>query len=210
MSGRAPVGGARQRLAAVLTAVGAAAVAVPATLRLLSGESSLWYLAVAVGVVLLVLVAVVAVTARRTAAREAAVRRERAGSQLHGVFSAAELGPGLVAAGVWERRLSRSGGTPLTLAASPAGVELWRGAGAAAPVVSLPWSQVASVRVGTGLSGPRRLPAVVVETMHGAALPVLPARGGASVLLPGGERDAARLVAALHALRDGVPEHHGR
>ena len=95
-----------------------------------------------------------------------------------------------------------SGGTRLTLAWSTSGAELWRGGRRPHEVVSLPWSAVAAVTVGVGHAGSSARPAVVVQTVSGVELVVVPTARAAGGLLPADRAHVGQLVTALREARD--------
>lgn len=160
---------------------------------------------VVLGVALvLVLAVVVAVWWRgRSAAHgQRVVAEQRPGWLLHQVWAAAGTSDALVRHGVWEQRMSPTGGTRLTLAWSPAGLELWRSGRRPHVVVALPWDAVAAVTPGEGRAASTRRPALVVGTVTGVDLVVVPAARPDGALLPAGRDAVERLVAELRAARD--------
>lgn len=150
---------------------------------------------IVLGTLLVMVLAAVAVV-RRTRARRAAVSAQRPGWDQWEVRAAAGLRRNLLAHGHWERGLDPFGGSPLTLAASPLGVGLWRGGRRVHAVVELRWADVAAVVPATGAVWGRMVPAVEVRTISGAHL---------VLLVPSGSREqrAELLVAELRGLRDG-------
>ncbi|MGV8967391.1 MAG: hypothetical protein ACOH2F_14060 [Cellulomonas sp.] len=202
-------GATRRRVAKFLLVVGVLAFLVAALTRFARpGDLGLVGVLIAVVVVVVLIAAIVGWTVGRTALRERAVRAERPGWELLAVASSAELPEGLLAAGRWESGLSATGGTPLTLAVSAAGVELWRGGRTPRSVVALPWDRIAAVQVGRGTISLVAHPALAVHTVDGAELTVLPATGRGG-LLPGGGSAVEALVERLRAVRDRVHDHPG-
>jgi len=139
---------------------------------------------------------------RHRTGRRRAVGHARPGWILWEVRAVAGFARALVTDGVWESRLSPLGGTAMTMAISPAGLEVWRGGRRAHPVASWPWSSVASITPGTGgLVGATR-PAVVIETMGGAQVALVPAIRPTSGSPARTSGQAAPLLALLRASRD--------
>ncbi|WP_407341326.1 hypothetical protein [Pengzhenrongella phosphoraccumulans] len=195
-------GTAGRRVAMALSLVGVLALVVAALMRLARpGSLGLAGVLIAAVVVVVLIAAILGWTLGRTALRERAVRAERPGWELLAVASTAELPGALLAAGRWESGLSAGGGTPLTLAVSAAGVELWLGGRTPRSVVALPWDRIAAVQSGRGTIGMRARPALAVHTFDGAELTVLPL-SSPSGLLPGGASDVDALVARLRTARD--------
>lgn len=147
------------------------------------------------GTLLVIALAAVAVV-RRTRARRTAVSALRPGWDQWEVRAAAGMRRNLLAHGHWERGLDPFGGSPLTLAASPLGVGLWRGGRRARAVVELRWADVVAVVPASGAVWGRMVPAVEVRTTSGAHLVLVVPRGSR-------QQRAELLVAELRGLRDG-------
>lgn len=157
--------------------------------------------AVVVGTLVLV-VALALVAVRRRARRRTAVASARPGWVLWEVWTTSGFSGALVADGLWERRLSPFGGTPMTLAVSRAGLELWRGGRRAHCVASWPWSSVAAVLPGSGEVAGRTRPAVVLHTMGGAQVVLAPAARASSATTVTRPEQTAPLLTFLRATRD--------
>jgi hypothetical protein len=195
----------RNILITALAVVGVLGLSVAAWSRLLRDRDRTdprLVLLIAIGVIVLTCVAVWS-RGRRSGTRQAAVAAARPGWSMHEVWADASLRPSLVQHGVWEPRMSASGGTRLTLAWSTSGVELWRGSRRRPhEVVSLPWPSVAAVTEGVGHAASSARPAVVVQTVSGVELVVVPAERPSGGLLPAGSKQVADLVAGLRTARD--------
>lgn len=141
---------------------------------------------------------------RRAAGAQRVIAAQRPGWTLHQVWAGSTLSHQLVQQGVWEPRMSRTGGTRLTLAWSPGGIELWRGARSPRVVVSLPWSAVASVREGEAYASSSSRPAVVIATVADAELVVVPAKRATGGMLPASAQATGALVGRIRAARDAT------
>jgi len=195
----------RTILGTALMIVGVLGLAVAAWSRLLHGRDR-----ADPGVVVLIAVAAVVLIcaglwwwSRRSASRQTAIAAARPGWSLHEVWADESLQASLALHGVREPRMKASGGTQLTLAWSTSGVALWRG-NRRSPyeVVSLPWSAVAAVTVGVGYAASSARPAVVVQTVSGVELVVVPAARATGGLLPAGGTQVEQLVTKLQEARD--------
>jgi hypothetical protein len=143
--------------------------------------------------------AVFALGVRRSQARHEAVAAQRPGWRLHEVWADAGLGAQLVREGLWERGVAPTGGTRLTLAWSADGVELWR---AGHVVVALPWHDVASLGKGVGHAGSTARPALVINTLGGAELVLVPQARPSGGVLPADRAGVAALLDELRETRD--------
>lgn len=173
--------------------------------RLLRDDADALPLPVTVGIALAVVAGVVGFVwwrGRRAAGGQRAIAALRPGWSLHQVWADASLPAQLVQQGVWEPRMSPTGGTRLTLAWSPGGVELWRGSRRPRAVVSLPWAAVASVQESTGYAASSRRPAVALTTVADATLVVVPAAKPTGAMLPASRAATAALVGHIRAARD--------
>jgi len=173
--------------------------------RLLRDDADALPIPVTVGIAVAVVGGVVGFMwwrGRRAARGQRAIAAQRPGWALHQVWADATLSAQLVQQGIWEPRMSPTGGTRLTLAWSPLGIELWRAGRVPRAVVSLPWAAVASVQEGTGYAASSRRPAVVITTLADATLVVVPAASPAGSMLPASRAGAAALVAHLRDVRD--------
>lgn len=191
--------------ARALMVVGVLALSAVAWRRLLRDDAGAVSVPVTVGIALAVVVGVAGFVwwrGRRAAGAQRAIAADRPGWALHQVWADATLSAQLVQQGVWEPRMSRLGGTRLTLAWSPGGIELWRGGRRPRTVVSLPWAAVAAVQEGAGYAASSRSPAVVVTTVGDATLVVVPAATSTGALLPASGQATAALVGRLRAARD--------
>ena len=144
---------------------------------------------------------------RRAAGGQVAIAAQRPGWRLHQVWADATLGEQLVGQGVWEQGMNPTGGTRLTLAWSPLGVELWRGGRPPRAVLTLAWDAVASVNEGVGHAASSARPAVVITTAVGARLVLVPAAKPDGALLPAPRPVTAALVAEVRAARDQADQH---
>lgn len=201
--GGTPRGGLR--LGRVLAVVGVAALSVLAWRRLLRRDDDSLPIPVTLGVAALIVAGVVGVVwwrGRRAAGGQGSIAAQRPGWSLHQVWADATLHVQLVQQGVWEPRMNPAGGTRLTLAWSPVGIELWRAGHAPTVVLSLPWDAVASVREGTGRAASSTRPAAVISTVAGAELVVVPAAKPGGAMLPASRAVTAALVGAVRAARD--------
>jgi hypothetical protein len=207
---RRPEGGRSRRAitGTVLSAVGVLLLSVASWRRFLADDLGATEL-VAVVAVLLAVVLGVLVAARLSRSGVRRVAQHRPGWHVHQVRSDAGLSDALLAHGRWEPGLRASGGSPLTLTWSTAGVELWRGSRRPRAVVSLPWRAVASVGIGTGRAASAPRPALVVESVPGGRLVLVPSRDARGSLLPATADQVAVLVADLRAARD-AGEHDDR
>ena len=139
----------RAVLSAVLSVVGVGLLVVAEWQRLLRDRGRVDpVLVVLMAAGVLVLIGVVfGWFVRRGRSRHRVVAGLRPGWTLHEVWADESLGRELVAQGVWERGMSPSGGTRLTLAWSAPWVELWRGGRAPRAVLSLPWQEIGRAHV---------------------------------------------------------------
>ena len=193
----------RAVLSAVLSVVGVGLLVVAEWQRLLRDRGRVDpVLVVLMAAGVLVLIGVVfGWFVRRGRSRHRVVAGLRPGWTLHEVWADESLGRELVAQGVWERGMSPSGGTRLTLAWSAPGVELWRGGRAPRAVLSLPWQAVASITEGSGHAASSARPALVVSTVAHATLVLVPCSRPSGGVLPAGAAQVGRLVAAMRAAR---------
>lgn len=141
---------------------------------------------------------------RRAVRGQTVIAERRPGWTLHQVWADAGLSDALVRQGVWEPGMSPAGGTRLTLAWSAVGVELWRAGRDPHVILALPWERVAAVTEGTGRAASSSRPAVVLATLEGAELVLVPAARPDGALLPGGRPAVQQLVVRLRAARDGT------
>lgn len=156
-----------------------------------------WSLVVPTVVVTLAAAGAVAVVlARRSRALHDEVRRQRPHHRIASGWSDASLGPTLARLGV-PARFRRLGGTPVVLAWSPDGIELWR-AGSAL-VTTVPWADIADVVVGTGTAGAMPRDAVAIELHAGLPLVVVPAKNEAGGLVPASAPQTTALATELAA-----------
>jgi hypothetical protein len=139
---------------------------------------------------------------RRSRSRHTAVAGLRPGWSLHEVWADESLGRELVEQGVWEQGIGPAGGTRLTLTWSGSGLELWRGGRTPHEVLSLPWRAVASVTKGSGHATSGARPAVVVQTVGGATLVLVPSARASGGVLPARAAQVSALVGALRANRN--------
>ena len=195
----------RRFLGTVLGVIGVSLLVVGAWRRLLQGRNK-------ADPVLVALVALVAVCAfgavfwwsvHRSRSRHLTVAKLRPGWHLHEVWADESLRRELVKQGVWEPGLSPTGGSRFTLAWSTWGTELWRGGRAPYVVVSLPWSAVASTTEGSGHAASNARPAVVLTTLVGASLVLVPSARASGGVLPASAAQVQRLITALRTARDG-------
>lgn len=192
-------------VARALMLVGVLALSALAWRRLLRDDADAPPVPVTVGIALALVAGVVGFVwwrGRRAAGGQRTIAARRPGWSLHQVWADATLSAQLVQQGVWEPRMSPMGGTRLTLAWSPGGVELWRGSRRPRVVVSLPWAAVASVQESTGYAASSRRPAVALTTVADATLVVLPATKPTGALLPASVQATAALVGRIRAARD--------
>ena len=143
--------------------------------------------------------------ASRAAAAHRAIAAERPGWTLHEVRAGSTLASELRLLGIGEPGMDPAGGTHLTLAWSVEGLELWRGARRPHLVVSLPWSQVRSVREGVASLSSASRPAVVVATVDEAELVVVPARRPAAARGTATAQATGALVGHLRVARKTGP-----
>lgn len=189
----------------VLGVVGVALLVIAEWRRLLSerGQVDPVLVAVATVGVLVVIAVVFWWFVRQSRSRHAVVAGLRPGWQLHEVWADESLGRELVEQGVWERGISPTGGTRFTLTWSGSGVELWRGGRTPHEVLSLPWRAVAAVTNGSGHAASGARPAVVVQTVAGATLVLVPSARASGGVLPARATQVSSLVEALRTTRDG-------
>ncbi|HEX7805101.1 MAG TPA: hypothetical protein VF413_02960 [Cellulomonas sp.] len=194
----------RAVVATVLSTVGVGLLVVAQWQRLLRDRGRVDpVLVVLLAAGVLVLIGVVfAWFVRRGRSRHRVVAGLRPGWALQEVWADESLGRELVLQGVWERGMSLAGGTRLTLAWSPAGVELWRGGRTPRVVLSLPWQAVASVTEGAGYAASSARPAVVVSTGAHATLVLVPCARPSGGVLPASAAQVGGLVTTLRSARD--------
>lgn len=195
----------RPALGRALMVLGVVALSAVAWRRLLRDDPDALPVPVTVGIAVAVVAGVVAFMwwrGRRAAGAQRAITAQRPGWALHQVWAGSTLSSQLVQQGVWEPRMSPTGGTRLTLAWSAGGIELWRGARRPRVVVSLPWAAVASVREGAAFAASSSRPAVVIATVADAELVVVPAARPTGSMLPASAKATAALVGQLRAARD--------
>ena len=190
----------RAAVGPVLAVIGVLALVVLAWIRLLGDHPfGLPVILAAVVALLAVAAAVFALGVRRSQSRHRAVESQRPGWRLHEVWADAGLGSQLVRQGVWERGLVPGCGSRLTLAWSTAGIELWRGGHV---VVVLAWQEVASLSPGVGRPGSIARPALVIHTLAGAALVLIPQSRAHGGVLPADRACIAELLTDLRSMRD--------
>ncbi|MBO9554709.1 hypothetical protein [Cellulomonas sp.] len=138
---------------------------------------------------------------RRGRSRHEMLAAELSDWTLHEGWADASLQAQLARAGRWERGL-RSG-TRLTIGWSSHGFAVWSGPRTSVNgLVAEPWSGIASVTVGTGVAASTPRPALVVETVAGATLVVVPCARPGGGLLPAPREAVAELVEHVRAARD--------
>ncbi|MGY4645763.1 hypothetical protein [Cellulomonas sp. URHB0016] len=188
-----------------LTAVGVVALSLRAWRGLADGSAS-GTMPVALLVVALVLGGVALGMRwgiRRGRGRHERLAAELPGWTLHEAWADASLQAELARVGRRERGL-RSG-TRLTVGWSSTGFAVWSGPrGAVNRLVAEPWSGIASVTLGTGVAASTPRPALVVETVAGATLVVVPCGYAGGGLLPASREVVVHLVAQVRAARDAA------
>ncbi len=140
---------------------------------------------------------VVATPLRTTRHRHAAVRALRRKADVVEVRGAVGLRDALAGEKALRAPVRARRRTPLSLAVSSEGVELWAGGGAPSLVLSLRWSAVEAFE----LVAERSAAALVVLTARGNRLVLEPARRAHGSLLRARENDVRDLVATLEAAR---------
>lgn len=135
---------------------------------------------------------------------QSTVGAELEGWTLHQAWAASTLGDALAAHGSPEPKMSAAGGTRLTLAWSASGVSLWRAGRRPHQIVNLAWAEVAAVVEGMGEAASSPRPAIVIQTVAGVELTVVPTAKPAGGLLPASRAAVQQLVADLDTARDGV------
>lgn len=187
----------RARWGLVLLAVGAVLLAVRAVVHTPGAFLvALAVTAVVIGVVLLLM-------GRGTTSRHVAVAAEASPeAMVLEVWGAAGLFDALTREGVADAPVRRRQGTALTLVVEAGGLTLWGGAGRPHRVHSLAWPDVLAIGEGSGIvanDGPR--PALVVRTVRGADLVLLPARVATGSLRTGDVHAVRTLGSQLAARR---------
>lgn len=133
---------------------------------------------VALAVVAVVIGAILMLMGRGTSSRHVAVVAGAAPeSMVVEVWGAAGLFDALVREGVTNAAVRRRQGTALTLVVDSSGLTLWGGTSRPHRVHALGWPEVLAIGEGSGIvatDGPR--PALVIRTVRGTDLVLLPAR----------------------------------
>jgi len=140
---------------------------------------------------------------RRGRGRHEVLAAELPGWTLHEGWADTSFQAQLARAGRWERGLRA--GTRLTVGWSKDGFAVWSGPRTAVKgLVAEPWPGVASVTVGTGAAASTPRPALVVETVSGATLVVVPCGRPGGGLLPASGDAVAELATQVRATRDAA------
>ncbi|MBO3089414.1 hypothetical protein [Cellulomonas dongxiuzhuiae] len=129
------------------------------------------------------------------ARREAAAARP--GRRTHAVWADEHLESALADLGATAGGLP--GGTRLTLAWSPSGVELWRGR---VVLTTLPWTQVATIGRTIGRAASAGNPAVALVTTEAVRLVLVPARHPDGGMLPARVAQVDALAIELEEARN--------
>ncbi|MBD7981488.1 hypothetical protein H9623_18845 [Oerskovia sp. Sa1BUA8] len=199
--------GSRARLGLVLQSVGAATFVALLVWRAFLAPDAVgpWAVVLAVALVVAGVTGFGLVVRRRRLRLISTVRANRPGARIVVAHVPDELPGALVAAGRWVPGMRRASLFGAALAADGRGVELWT-AGAARPLLALPWTQVAAITAGPPTPGPRGAqPAVRVHALDGVALPIVPAGGNGTRWRGARQREVDAVVADLRSVRDGAP-----
>ncbi len=200
-SSRGDRGRLRRRATTVPVLVGAAAVLVAALVVAVAGGWLTRLTLIPAAVVVVGWAAVLAVASRTTGRRHAAVRALRRKADVVEVRGAVGLKDALAGEKAQRAPVHARRRTPLSLAVSPEGVELWAGGAEPSLVYSVRWSGVKAFELVTE----RSAMAVAVVTARGNRLVLEPARQADGSLLRAREAAVRGLVAQLEVARaEGV------
>lgn len=142
------------------------------------------------------------VMARGISQRHAAVVAARPGEHVVEVWGAAGLKAALQAEGITNPPVRASQGTALSMVVTDQGIELWGGTSAPRLIVGYPWSALQAVVEGSGaVANDGAKPAVVLVTIAGNELVLLPARDPAGSLRTAPLAVVRATVADLEARR---------
>jgi len=190
------------RMAYALMVVGVAALVLNSVLKTQRDGSSSGTWPVIVGLVVILAGAVMFFMNRGIGGRHQAVAALRPESDVFEVWGAAGLKQALVAEGVADPKVRATQGTALTMTTTASGLELWRGGKAPEVLLALPWTSVAAIVEGHGVvANDGAKPAVVLVTVQGNELVVLPARKPTGSLMTARLEDVRVVIARLESLR---------